>query len=485
MEMGLEEEAEQPQTTVHALLLSFPTRTHLVPLIQLAKRLAGVGNEIKCCKFVFTNIVSYQVAGEAGGGGEEDEDAGFTLRTIGVPDGLPWGQGKDMLGMIQACNNMKASTLRFLPHLQQSPGLPLSLIISDVFVPWAAELASSLGLPLFFFYTTNAASCCVMSHAPSLLAHHIIPFNESSHQELVPCPGAPMLLPRDFPFSMQLQDISHPQFQFTLNMFSHLEEATGLILNTCHEIEADAVKALQARCPVYTVGPLFLPISEDLESVTNQKQIGVAETDDCLKWLDSQSAGSVLYVSFGTLANFSNVQMSELALGLEKSQQPFLWVVHKNVFNGVVSDALPEGFLERVKDRCFVASWVPQLQVLKHRSVGGFFSHCGWNSILENITLKGVPMLCWPDKAEQGVNARILVDVWKLGMPFRVGKDCNISCDEVEAAVKTLMEGEEAEEMKRRGAELKKQVETVRRKGGSSMMNLEALVMTIRSKVSN
>ncbi|MCO5551118.1 hypothetical protein L7F22_004615 [Adiantum nelumboides] len=480
MELG--EEAEQPQPTVHALLLSFPTRTHLIPLIQLAKRLAGVGKQMNCCKFLFTSIVSYQGAGEAGGGGEEDREGGFTLRAIAVPDGMAWGQGQDMLGMIQACNNMKEPTLRFLPHLRQSSGPPLSLIISDVFVPWAAELASSLGLPLFFFYTANAASCCVMSHAPALVERHIIPFQDGRQQELVPCPGAPMLLPRDFPFSMQLQDVSHPQLQFTLNMFSHLEEANGLILNTCHEIEVDAVRALQARCPVYTVGPLFLPVSGELESLNYQKQAGSTPTDDCLKWLDAQSTGSVLYASFGTLANFSNQQMRELALGLEKSQRSFLWVVHKNVFNGTVSDALPDGFLERVKDRCFVTSWAPQVQVLKHGSVGGFFSHCGWNSILENITLKGVPMLCWPDKAEQGVNARILIDVWKLGVPFKVGKDCSVNRDEVEESVRTLMEGEAAQEMRRRGAELKKLVESVVRKGGSSVMNLEALVMTMRSK---
>lgn len=486
MELELEETRD---FTVHALLLSFPVRTHLIPLIQLARKLSSSGKGK--CKFVFTSIVSYQAAGEGWAGASEAEEAGeggdgrppFTLRTIAVPDGLPSAHPRaHMLDMIQACLNMKAPTLRFLPQLLQSSP-PLSLIISDVFVPWAPELSASFHLPLFSVYTSNAASCCVMSHAPSLVASGIIPLQEGRQHEFITCPGAPPLLPIDFPMSMQLQDVSQPQLQFTLKMLVHLEEAAGLILNTCYEVETDAIKVLEARCPVYAVGPLFVSIGEEQDSREQKqtKSVGLP-SNDCLTWLDTQAPGSVLYVCFGTLANFSQEQIKELALGLENSQQPFLWVVLKSVFNSTMSDVLPDGFLERMKDRCHITSWAPQLQVLKHGSVGGFFSHCGWNSTLENITLNGVPMLCWPDKAEQGVIARSLTDVWKLGLPFKVGKDCKVSRDEVEQAVKSLMQGEEAQEMRRRGAELKKQVEKVVKQGGSSVANLEALVMAMRNK---
>eukprot|EP00250_Pteridium_aquilinum_P015442 c22580_g1_i1 orf=27-1505(+) len=485
MAMALEEETE---ITVHALLLSFPARTHLNPLIQLAKKLTGAA--AGTCKFVFTSIISYQAAGEGWGGeaegGGEDGQPAFTLRTIAVPDGLPSSNPRvQMLDLIQACDNMKAPTLRFLPHLLQSSP-PLSLIISDVFVPWAPNLAASFRLPLFSFFTSNATSCCVMTHAPSLLDRKIIPFQESNQHELITCPGAPPLHHKDFPVSMQLQDVSHPQLQYLLKMGSHLDQAAGLIINTCYELETDAIKVLQARCPVYAVGPLFLPIGGDQASPDQQKAVYTGSpTNDCLAFLDAQAPGSVLYVSFGTFAAFSKEQIEELALGLENSQQPFLWVVNKKMFDSTLSDVLPDGFLERMKDRCLVTSWAPQLQVLKHGSVGGFFSHCGWNSILENITLSGAPMLCWPDKAEQGVNARLLVDVWKLGLPFKSGKDCNVSQGEVEAAVKRLMEGEEGQEMRRRGAELKRQVANGVKQGGSSLTNLGALVMTMRNKSQN
>lgn len=278
---------------------------------------------------------------------------------------------------------------------------------------------------------------------------------------------------------MQLQDVSHYHLQFTLKMFVRLEAAVGLILNTFYDFESDAVNTLQARCPVYTVGPLFLPTGGGQETLQQQAGFVHSEDDGCLTWLDAQAPASVLYVSFGTLSTLDGEQMKELALGLEDSQQPFLWVIRKNAISGALSDVLPKGFLQRTKDRCLIISWAPQLHVLKHPSVGGFLSHCGWNSILENIALKGLPMLCWPDKAEQGMNARLLVDVWKLGLEFKAGSDGRVIRGEVEEVVRTLMQGEEGQEMRKRGAELKKQVEKLVSQGGSSFANLEALVKTM------
>lgn len=39
-----------------------------------------------------------------------------------------------------------------------------------------------------------------------------------------------------------------------------------------------------------------------------------------------------------------------------------------------------------------VRSWAPQKAVLRHESVGGFVSHCRWNSVLEAMSAD-VPMI--------------------------------------------------------------------------------------------
>ncbi|KAI3813251.1 hypothetical protein L1987_17970 [Smallanthus sonchifolius] len=74
-------------------------------------------------------------------------------------------------------------------------------------------------------------------------------------------------------------------------------------------------------------------------------------------------------------------QFEELALGLELSNKPFLWVVR------------PEG----------------------HPSVACFLSHCGWNSTLEGVT-NGVPFLCWPYISDQFSNQTYICDIWKNGL---------------------------------------------------------------------
>ncbi|TQE09543.1 hypothetical protein C1H46_004891 [Malus baccata] len=74
----------------------------------------------------------------------------------------------------------------------------------------------------------------------------------------------------------------------------------------------------------------------------------------------------------------------------------------------ILEGVLPEGFLERTKDRGMVVkSWEPQVVVLKKESVGGFVTLCGWNSVLEAV-VAGVPMIAWPLHAEQHMNMNVL-----------------------------------------------------------------------------
>ena len=55
---------------------------------------------------------------------------------------------------------------------------------------------------------------------------------------------------------------------------------------------------------------------------------------------------------------------------------------------------LSSEFVNETSDRGLIASWRPQEQVLNQTSIGGFLTHCGWNSTIESICA-GVPMLPW------------------------------------------------------------------------------------------
>ena len=142
------------------------------------------------------------------------------------------------------------------------------------------------------------------------------------------------------------------------------------------------------------------------------------ERDPCILWLNKKAAHSVLYISFGSFATRLAPQLLELAMGLEASGCSFLWLLRPPDAPGMsaasgspqpVTEFLPPGFEERTKGRgmCY-SGWAPQKRILKHPAVGGFLSHCGWNSTLETVCT-GVPMLAWPLTAEQHLNRRFLL----------------------------------------------------------------------------
>ena len=118
---------------------------------------------------------------------------------------------------------------------------------------------------------------------------------------------------------------------------------------------------------------------------------------------------------------------------------------------------LPEGFVERTRATGLaVTEWTPQVEVLNHRAVGGFLSHCGWNSTLETVAA-GVPTLAWPLHAEQRMNAVMLSE--QVGLALRLngkGKDgVLVPREEVAAAVTELMMGEKGAAARRRARELR------------------------------
>ncbi|KAL2895811.1 7-deoxyloganetin glucosyltransferase, partial [Bienertia sinuspersici] len=177
------------------------------------------------------------------------------------------------------------------------------------------------------------------------------------------------------------------------------------------------------------------------------RPIGPTPTDDIdyIQWLDNQEPNSILYVNFGTIVVLAQEQLVELAWGLANSHQKFFWVVRGN-------PQITLEFEEVIKERGLLASWCDQERVLGHPSIGGFVTHCGWNSMIESIS-SGVPMICWPFYAEQVTNSWYCCNILGVGVTMN---DQGMKRDEVTRVVKEVMEGEKGKRVKKKALEWRK-----------------------------
>lgn len=199
-------------------------------------------------------------------------------------------------------------------------------------------------------------------------------------------------------------------------------ESWGAVFNSFGELERvyiDHIMEVMGHGRVWAVGPL-LPLIDDHEGPTNRGGTSVVATDEVMTWLDDKADGSVIYVCFGSREELSRPQMGALAAALENSGAHFVWCVkaldHGRVASGDVG-IIPVEFEDRVGDRGLVIrGWAPQVEILRHRAVGTFLTHCGWNSLLEGVAA-GVLMLTWPMGSDQFTDAKLLVD--QLGVAVR------------------------------------------------------------------
>ncbi|XP_057784561.1 zeatin O-glucosyltransferase-like [Salvia miltiorrhiza] len=263
------------------------------------------------------------------------------------------------------------------------------------------------------------------------------------------------------------------QFQHNLPKIS-----SGDIYNTSRVIEGAYIDLLAKEKPtgtgeIWAVGP-FNPVERK-------------QSDElCLKWLDKYSLNSVILVSFGSTCSLSDEQITEIAVGLEKSGQNFIWVIREadrgNVFQGEARRApLPEMYQERVQGRGLILrDWAPQLEILGHVATGGFLTHCGWNSCMESISM-GVPVVAWPMHSDQPRNAVLMTKV--LGIGVEVAEWARgegiIPSAAVETAVRRLMASEEGEGIRNRAAELGDAVTKSVLQGGVSTKEMDSFITHI------
>ncbi|KAL4639621.1 hypothetical protein ACB092_03G231600 [Castanea dentata] len=360
-----------------------------------------------------------------------------------------------------------------LSPLLASLSPPLHALVCDVtLISSVIPVTESLHLPNYILFTSSAKMLSFFSYFhiyaskagddyPAMLGDVEIPGLPSIPRSSIP----PLLLIPNNLFA-NIFKVDSPK----------VTKSNGVLINTFEGLEALSLellnggKVVEGMPPVFAVGPLVPCDFEKGELGNNQ-----------LKWLNEQPVGSVVYVSFGSRTAMSRVQIREIGHGLIRSGCRFLWVVKDKKEEEGLEEVVGHELMESLKAKGLVVkNWVDQGEILGHKAVGGFVSHCGWNTVIE-AAWHGVPILAWPQHGDQKINAEV-VESSGLGMwvaSWGWGEKDMVKGDEFGERIREMMG---SELLRGQATHIKEEARKALGDGGSCEMTFKRLVAEWKMK---
>ncbi|XP_010477390.1 PREDICTED: UDP-glycosyltransferase 76E1 [Camelina sativa] len=450
---------EEVRVRRRIVLVPVPAQGHVTPIMQLGKALYSKGFSITVVLTQFNRVSSSKYFSD------------FHFLTI--PGSLTESDLKNLgpyMFLVKLNQICEGSFKQCIGQLLDEQGNDIACVVYDEYMYFSQAAVKEFQLPSVLFSTTSATAFVCRSVLASVNAESFLIDMEDPEVSDKVFPGLYPLRYKDLPTS------AFGPLESVLKVYSetvNIRTASAVIINSTSCLESSSLKWLQRelQVPVYPIGPLHIAASAPSSLLEEDRS--------CIEWLNKQKLGSVIYISLGSLALMETKDVLEMAWGLSNSNQPFLWVIRPgSIPASEWIESLPEEFSRLVSERGYIVKWAPQMEVLRHPAVGGFWSHCGWNSTLESIG-EGVPMICRPYTGDQKVNARYLERVWRIGVQLEGELDKGT----VERAVVRLIVDEEGAEMRKRAIDLKEKLEASVRNGGSSCSSsLEDFVNSLKMK---
>ncbi|KAF2289820.1 hypothetical protein GH714_038808 [Hevea brasiliensis] len=458
------------------------SHSHLIPFTEMAKLLAHRGltvtiiitplNAVRYSKIIqYAKNFNLQI---------QFVSFPFPSQEAGLPEGC---ENRDSVpspdlipNFVKASNMLQEPLEKWLQGLESQP----SCIISDICFPWTSDVSLRFNIPRIVFHGIS----CFTLFCSHILSHYKVLDSVTSDSEPFSVPD----IPDRIEFTKAQLPEARKDLKAAIERYKEAElSAEGVVVNSFEELEPAYVEGYRKVVKkIWCIGPLSLYNTNEISSCEHES----------LKWLDSKKQSSVLYVCFGSLCHFLPQQLIELGMGLKASNHPFVWVVKEGDYSTEFEKWLvEEQFEEKLEGRGLVVrGWAPQVLILSHPAIGGFMTHCGWNSTLEGISA-GVPMITWPMFAEQFHNEKVIAQVLKIGV--RVGAEVIMKWGEekklgvlvkrenIKKAIKQLMdEGEEGEDRRERATQIGKMAKSAVEEGGSSHLNMTLLIQHVMQLVS-
>ncbi|MCD9642436.1 hypothetical protein HAX54_029262 [Datura stramonium] len=438
----------------HVVVLPFPIQGHINPMVQFSKRLASKGVKVTI-PIIESVCKSMPIMDSA------------SIKIESIPhDEFP--PDPDLLEWLRVL--MSNNLTQIVEKLSDSE-YPVKVLLFDSTTTWAIDLAHQLGLKGAAFFTQSCSLSAIYYHMDPEKSK--IPLDGSD----VSLPSLPLLEKDDLPSFVYESDVYPSLARLAFSQNINFEGADWLFFNTFDALEMEVIDWLRTRYTIKTIGPTVPSMYLD-KRLKDDKEYGSSlfkpNSETCMKWLDSREIGSVVYVSFGSLASLGEKQMEELAWGLIMSNNYFLWVVR-----AAEENKIPVELMSKLSEKGLIVNWCPQLDVLAHRAIGCFFTHCGWNSTLEALSL-GVPMIGMPQWTDQPTNAKFISDVWQTGVRVKARENgVIITRKEIASSIREVMEEEKGVMLKENAIKWKKLAKEAVDEGGSSDKNIEEFLSNL------
>ncbi|KAL3753167.1 hypothetical protein ACJRO7_000552 [Eucalyptus globulus] len=470
--------------TSELVFVPFPALGHLVSMLEMAKLLIDRDNRLSVMVLVMKSPLDSEIESRV------ESFAALVasrIRFIFLPRQNPSLEASPFAILSQFMESHKAGVRDAIASVSTCGSSRLEGLVVDMFCTSMIDVAIEFSIPSYVFIPSGGALLGLMLYLQSLQEekHMDLTRLKGSDAELdFPCFANPLPAAKFLPSEVLIKE----DCRIFLGHAQRFRETKGILVNTFTELEPRAVEALAGlgAPAVYPVGPIL--------NIKVESKKGF----EILDWLDQQSNASVVFLCFGSFGSFDQDQVKEIARALEQSGCHFLWSLRRPPAKGKLgapcdyadpAGVLPEGFIDRTAGVGRVIGWAPQVAVLAHQAIGGFVSHCGWNSTLESIWF-GVPIAAWPQYAEQQFNAFQLVVELGLAAEIKMdyrrdlikGSDSIVTADEIEGGIRKLMEGEEAEERRKKAKEVSEKSRKALMEGGSSYLSLGRFIEDVRSQ---
>lgn len=192
---------------------------------------------------------------------------------------------------------------------------------------------------------------------------------------------------------------SAPQLMPLLKVMEGLGNDPGELM---HSAPANAMAPDKLK-ELMSVGDVALPPNVRAVGIIADEASADKLPKDLVDFLEKP--GPVVYVSMGSVAAFSAEELAKVLLGLrppQKGDWRVLWSLRKQQ-----QELLPKDALKGLEEDFLISAWLPQAELLMHKKVSAFVSHCGWGATCEAI-VSGTPVLAMPMFADQNANALLM-----------------------------------------------------------------------------